>query len=162
MSAVLAPPEAGLLTLVPMRQDDIAAVIQIENDVYPFPWSWGNFYDSLKAGYSAWTCREGSQLVGYSVFMIAVDEAHLLNISVARAAQGRGLGARLLRHAMDCAYRAGARQMLLEVRPSNEPALRLYRHFGYEQIGLRKGYYPAGNGREDALVFQRTLEETQA
>lgn len=161
MSALLRPvPES--LEIVPMRREDIDAVVAVENTVYPFPWSWGNFYDSMQAGYSAWTCRAGGALAGYTVFMVAVDEAHLLNISVAQPYQGRGLGARLLRHAMDAAWRAGARSMLLEVRPSNLPALRLYRHFGFEQIGLRRGYYPAENGREDALVFHRVLGETCA
>lgn len=161
MSALLRPIPEGL-EIAPMRREDLDAVVAVENTVYPFPWSWGNFYDSMQAGYSAWTCRAGGALVGYTVFMIAVDEAHLLNISVAQPYQGCGLGARLLRHAMDVAWRAGASSMLLEVRPSNLPALRLYRHFGFEQIGLRRGYYPAEDGREDALVFRRALGETCA
>ena len=93
---------------------------------------------------------------------MAVDEAHLLNISVDKRRQGMGFGGRLLRHAMSVARTLGARSLLLEVRPSNERALELYRHFGFVRIGLRKGYYPAHEGREDAMVLVHTLSEVRA
>jgi len=89
--------------------------------------------------------------------MSVLDEAHLLNIGVAKRFQGQGYGARMLRHAMECARLGGAAKLFLEVRPSNEQAVSLYRHFGFRQIGLRKGYYPAIVGREDALIFDREL-----
>jgi len=148
--------------LLPMSPRDLDAVIAIEDVVYPFPWTRGNFADSMKAGYNCWICRSGVDLVGYSVTMLAVDEAHLLNISVAAERQGHGFGARLLLHAMHDAEASGAKSLLLEVRPSNEKALILYKHFGFVQIGLRKGYYPAANGREDALVFRCAFDEVVA
>lgn len=156
------PPLSDAIELLPMGLHDLAAVAAIEQEIHPFPWSQGNFADSLKAGYSCWICMQGVELVGYSVTMMVLDEAHLLNISVAKAHQGVGLGARLLRHAMLNAEAAGALSLLLEVRPSNEKALILYRHFGFSQIGVRKGYYPATTGREDALVFRRVFTEVLA
>lgn len=158
MSAVLAPQ----IEMLPMNGGDLDEIMEIENAVYPFPWSRGNFADALSAGYSAWVCRIGGELVGYAVIMMAVDEAHLLNISVAGKRQGMGFGARLLRHAMRVARRLGARSLLLEVRPSNAPALALYEHFGFVRIGLRKAYYPSFQGREDGLVLLRSLDEVTA
>ena len=150
------------LDFLAMSPRDLDEVVAIESSIYPFPWSRGNFADSMKARYSCWVCRLGVELIGYSVTMLAVDEAHLLNIGVAAARQGRGHGARLLRHAMHDAKMVGANTLLLEVRPSNEKAITLYRHFGFVQIGLRKGYYPAEGGREDALVFRCAFDEVLA
>jgi ribosomal-protein-alanine N-acetyltransferase len=158
MSAVLAPQ----IEMLPMNGSDLDEIMAIENAIYPFPWSRGNFSDALVAGYGAWVCRVGGEMVGYAVVMLAVDEAHLLNISVAGKRQGMGFGARLLRHAMASAQRLGARSLLLEVRPSNAAALDLYRHYGFVRIGLRKAYYPAHDGREDALVLSRQLGELKA
>ncbi len=150
------------IELLPMSSHDLEAVAMIEAAIHPFPWSQGNFADSLKAGYDCWVCRLDTAVVGYTVTMMVLDEAHLLNISVAKAHQGVGLGARLLRHAMHDAEAGGACSLLLEVRPSNDSALRLYRHFGFKQIGIRKNYYPAPNGREDALVFRCIFDEVLA
>ncbi|MFA7291564.1 MAG: ribosomal protein S18-alanine N-acetyltransferase [Rhodocyclaceae bacterium] len=158
MSAVL----ATHIEMLPMNVRDLDEIIAIEDTVYPFPWTRGNFSDSLAAGYSSWVCRVGGELVGYMVVMMAVDEAHLLNISVDQRRQGMGFGARLLRHAMRVAKTLGARTLLLEVRPSNTRALELYRHFGFVRIGVRKGYYPAAEGREDAMVLVHTLGEVCA
>lgn len=158
MNAVLEP----AVELLPMTERDLDEVLRIEYRVYSHPWSRANFADSIGSGYSCWVCRIGGELVGYFVLMLAVDEAHLLNISVAEKRQGLGFGARLLRQAMETARRGGASTILLEVRPSNEKALVLYRHFGFRQIGVRRGYYPAAGGREDALVLTHPLEETKA
>lgn len=142
----------------PMNARDLDTVADVERSIQAFPWSRGNFADSLHAGYSAWVVRIGGDLVGFSVVMRVLDEAHLLNIGIAKPYQGKGFGARLLRNAMQCASLAGARRLFLEVRPSNAGAVDLYRHFGFRQIGLRKGYYPAALGREDALVFEKDLQ----
>lgn len=155
MNAVLAP----RVEMSPMSAKDLDEVLAIEYRVCAFPWGRGNFTDSLASGYSCWVCRVGGELVGYFVLMLAVDDAHLLTISVAEKRQRLGFGARLLRQAMDLARDGGATSMLLEVRPSNESALAMYRHFGFQQIGVRRGYYPANPGREDALVLTRALAE---
>lgn len=158
MNAVLEP----CIEMMPMNACDLDEVLAIEFRVCPFPWGRGNFTDSLSSGYSCWVCRVGGELLGYFVVMLAVDEAHLLNICVAEKRQGMGFGARLLRHAMLVARQGGATTLLLEVRPSNDNALSLYRHFGFQQIGRRRDYYPAEKGREDALVLTRTLDEVRA
>ena len=152
----------SLLELLPMNGRDLDDVLRIEEDVYPYPWTRGNFADSLDVGYSCWVLRNGVELIGYFVVMLVVDEAHLLNISVARRHHGKGFGARLLRFAMEKAKRLGAQSLLLEVRPTNAAALVLYHHYGFAEIGRRKGYYPALGGREDAIVMRRTLEDTLA
>ena len=153
MSATLQLP----IELFPMNERDLDAVAALEAGVQAFPWSRGNFADSLAAGHGIWVCRIGGDLVGFAVFMVVLDEAHLLNIAVARRYQRQGHGARLLLHVMQQARLHGAGRLLLEVRPSNERAIELYRLFGFRQIGRRRSYYPAADGREDALVFDREL-----
>lgn len=152
MSALVLPVE-----FFPMNERDLDAVAALEATLQTFPWSRGNFADSLVAGYSVWVLRLGGDLIGFSVLMSVIDEAHLLTIGVCKRYQGQGYGARLLRHAMECARLGGASKLFLEVRPSNERAVELYRHFGFRQVGLRKGYYPAVIGREDALIFDKEL-----
>ena len=158
MNAVL----EARIEMIPMRLDDLDEVLNIECRVFSFPWGQGNYADSLSAGYSCWVCRVKGELVGYFVVMLIVDEAHLLTIGVAEKHQRMGFGARLLHHAMQVAHGHGAKTLLLEVRPSNENALAMYRNFGFQQIGVRRGYYPANEGREDALVLTHVLEEVSA
>jgi ribosomal-protein-alanine N-acetyltransferase len=142
----------------PMSEKDLDEVVAVEQEVYPFPWTRGNFSDALQAGYSAWVLRDASgHVVAYTVMMIALDEAHLLNLSVAREAQRTGLGWRTLDWMADVARGYGVRTMLLEVRPSNEAALLLYQRYGFDRIGVRRGYYPAVGGREDAVVMRISL-----
>ncbi len=156
MAAVL----TSRLDVAPMRDADVDAVAAAEQRSYAFPWTRGNFVDSLKAGHGMWVCRQGGVLVGHAVMMMAVDEAHLLNITIVPERQRQGLGGELLRHAMAVARGHGATRMLLEVRPSNAPAQALYRSFGFAPIGRRKGYYPGPadqGGREDAIVMAGDL-----
>lgn len=143
--------------MFPMNSRDLEAVVKLEAGVQAFPWSRGNFADSLAAGHGVWVCRIGGDLVGFAVIMIVVDEAHLLNIAVSKNYQGQGYGARLLQHAVAQAKLQGACRLLLEVRPSNQRALALYALWGFREIGLRRGYYPAESGREDALVFEKEI-----
>jgi ribosomal-protein-alanine N-acetyltransferase len=142
----------------PLIEIDLDDVVAAEKDVYPFPWTRGNFTDALQAGYSAWVLRDAAgKVAAYSVMMMALDEAHLLNLSVARHAQRTGLGWRTLDWMADVARGYGGRTMLLEVRPSNEAAIRLYQRYGFERIGVRRGYYPTHGGREDAIVMRIPL-----
>ena len=143
--------------LAAMGEADLAEVLAIESAVYSHPWTRGNFADSLRSGYACRTWRLGGELVGYFVLMAAVGEAHLLNLSVAAAQQRRGHGTALLGEAMRLARELGARHMFLEVRPSNRPGQALYERFGFRRVARRRGYYPAGAGREDALVLSRAL-----
>ena len=138
---------------------DIADVLAVEQDAYPFPWTRGNFLDSLDSGYEAWVLRdEDGRLLGYFFMMYAVEEVHLLNITVRPDVQGQGLGRKLLGKLMALARDAGMHAVLLEVRPSNHHALMVYHHLGFAQIGQRKNYYPAaGASREDAIVMRKML-----
>jgi ribosomal-protein-alanine N-acetyltransferase len=149
-------------TLRPMRGSDLEAVMAIERRAYPFPWTQGIFRDCLQAGYPCWVLLDGDVVLGYGVVSIAAGEAHVLNICVAPEAQGRGLGRRLLRALVRIARGQGAERVFLEVRPSNAQAIALYHDEGFNEIGRRPRYYPAENGREDAIVMAMELlpEET--
>ncbi|WP_288380415.1 ribosomal protein S18-alanine N-acetyltransferase [uncultured Massilia sp.] len=154
----VADPSAGL-RFAPMEAHDVDEVYALECSVFPHPWSRANFTESLASGYDAWTVRDaGGVLAGYYLLMYAVDEAHLLDVAVAAGRQRQGLG----RYLLDCigarAREQGMLSVLLEVRPSNERALAVYRRYGYQEIGRRKGYYPARAGqREDAIVMRFDL-----
>ena len=137
----------------PMRAADLDRVMEIEPALYSHPWTRGNFDDSLVAGYSCWVVECGSAVAGYGVLMLGVREAHLLNLSVAQDWQRRGFGRMLLEHFVRVARGSDAAQMFLEVRPSNVAARRLYVDFGFREITVRRGYYPLGRGREDAILM---------
>jgi ribosomal-protein-alanine N-acetyltransferase len=137
-----------------MTANDLDAVMAIENEIYPHPWTRVNFSDSLNAGYHCSAMTVAGELVGYSVLMIAAGEAHLLNLSIAAAWQGRGLGRDLLRFLLKMARDCDAIKMYLEVRPSNRAGRRLYKSAGFGEIATRRGYYPARDGREDAVIME--------
>lgn len=147
-----------VLSIEPMTEADVAWIVEAESNLHAFPWTRGNFVDSLDAGYACWTMRRNGAPVAYAVLLLVLDEAHLLNISVIEAAQRQGIASRFIAHLVDQARRCGATQMFLEVRPSNEAALGLYRIQAFQAVGRRKHYYPApGGGREDAIVMRRDL-----
>ena len=141
----------------PMSESDLDWVAEQEGSLHRFPWSRGNFADSLNAGHSCWMMFESDAPVAYAIMLAVLDEAHLLNISVTRAAQGRGLGSVLLGYLLSSARSYDLRHFFLEVRPSNLPALALYRRAGFAEIGRRKAYYPSPEGREDAIVMKLEL-----
>lgn len=150
MSAVTRP---GPVSLRALRESDLNAVMAIELRGYPFPWTRGIFIDCLRAGYPGLAMERDGLLVGYGVLSIAADEAHVLNICIDPLAQSRGLGRQLLRALVQQAADRGAQRVFLEVRPSNTPALALYHSEGFNEIGRRPRYYPAAQGREDAVVM---------
>ena len=141
----------------PMRIEDLDAVMVVERRAYPWPWSIGIFRDCLFAGYPAWVLVEGGAFIGHGVLSIAADEAHVLNVCVDPARQGRGYGRSLLRAMIDVARGRGACRVFLEVRPSNPVAVALYEDEGFNEIGRRPRYYPTDNGREDAIVMAMEL-----
>jgi ribosomal-protein-alanine N-acetyltransferase len=140
-----------------MSASDLDAVMEIERVNFPYPWSEGNFKDSMSSGYICLVMEQADQVVGYAVLMMVLDEAHLLNISVDKAYQGKGWGRYLLLHMMDVGRGKGGLNMFLEVRPSNHSALGLYESMGFNEMGIRPGYYPAHNGREDAVLMGMAL-----
>jgi ribosomal-protein-alanine N-acetyltransferase len=140
-----------------MRASDLAEVARLEKSLYEFPWSVGNFRDSVTAGYDCWVATHGEAVIGYAVLMVALDEAHLLNFAVSSDWQNQGIGRTFLAHVVQVAREAGAQIVYLEVRPSNHAARHLYRKMGFQQIAIRAEYYPAAAGREDALFLGLTL-----
>ena len=142
-----------LIRLRRMTADDLPSVLAIEEQNYNFPWSEGIFKDCFKAGYNCWVCEEMDRILGYSIVSIAVGEAHILNISVDPSEQGQGIGRKMLENLIEVARSKRAETVFLEVRPSNIGALALYQKLGFNEIGVRKDYYPAENGREDALML---------
>lgn len=153
MSAVL----KDIPRLDPMAERDLDEVMAVESAIYTHPWTRGNFVDSLRAGYECRVLRLGPELLGYFVLMVAAAEGHLLNLSIAAAYQRAGHGAWLLAHAAERARKLRARSLFLEVRPSNRGAQALYTRFGFRKVAVRRGYYPAHTGREDALVLALPL-----
>lgn len=143
-----------------MMAADLNVVVAIEDRIYSHPWTRGNFSDSLNAGYHCWIVECAGVVVGYSVVMIAADEAHLLNLSVAAEWQRRGLGVELLRFIIKLARDYAASKIYLEVRPSNTAARALYARAGFTEIAVRRGYYPSRADREDAVVMELALAKT--
>jgi ribosomal-protein-alanine N-acetyltransferase len=139
-----------------MTVSDLPEVLAIEQENYTFPWEEDIFRDCFKAGYSCWVCEEKDTVLAYALVSIAVGEAHILNISVASAEQGQGIGRKMLEHLIEEA-KGRAETVFLEVRPSNVAAIALYQDVGFNEIGVRKGYYPSENGREDAIMLALQL-----
>ena len=152
-------PEAqgGIAHLRPMREHDLAQVVAVEQRAYEYPWSLGIFADCLRVGYCCWTLAEGETVIGYCIMAVASDEAHVLNVCVDPDRQREGHGRRMLEHMIDIARGHHATILFLEVRPSNAAAIGLYAGFGFRQLAVRRNYYPARAGREDALVLALDL-----
>ena len=150
--------------LTPMTEADLDEVAAVEKLAYEFPWSRGNFQDSLRNGYYGVCLRHVTgTLIGYCVLMPVVDEMHLLNLCVAPAAQRAGAGLTLLREAVRITRTEKLEGVLLEVRPSNPRAVALYERFGFAAIGRRKNYYPARHRtREDAIVMRLSFSKEGA
>lgn len=136
-----------------MIDSDLDVVIDIETRTYEFPWTRGIFHDCLQVGYCCWVYEQQGEILAYGVMSAAAAEAHILTIVVAEDARRQGLGYKVLEHLLSIARQRHTQTVLLEVRPSNEAAIRLYLNTGFSEVGIRKGYYPDTNGREDALVM---------
>jgi ribosomal-protein-alanine N-acetyltransferase len=140
-----------------MTSNDLAAVVVNENNAFSHPWSMGVFSDCLLGDYDCWVVLENDQVIGHGILSVAAGECHLLNVCITPQQQGRGLGRLLVEHLLEQATRQDAARVYLEVRPSNQVARELYKSMGFDEIGRRKGYYPAETGREDAVVLTRAL-----
>ncbi len=140
-----------------MLVTDLDEVIVIEREVFLFPWTRGNFGDSISSGHHCYVLELGGHIFGYGVMTIGLDEAHLLTLSVTAGWQQEGWGEKLLQHFICLAKEHHARSVFLEVRKSNLGAARLYERIGFTRIASRSGYYPAMGGREDAIVMELTL-----
>lgn len=156
MSAVL---KQAPLDVRPMSESDLDAVLVIENAAYEFPWTLAIFRDCLRVGYCCWVLERDGSLAGYGVMAVGAGESHILNLCIQPDFQGLGLGAYLLNCLLDIARDHKADTAFLEVRPSNEAAKRLYSHAGFDEVGMRRNYYPAPFGREDAIIMARSLTD---
>ena len=155
MSAVLKQPAPRFR---PMQEADIPDVLAIESSAYDFPWSRVIFQDCLRVGYCCWVVERNLDVCGYGVMSVSVAESHILNLCIHPAQQRAGLGRTLLHHLLAIARKHKAESAYLEVRPSNIPARRLYTRLGFEEVGMRRNYYPARLGREDAIIMAKNLD----
>jgi len=142
----------------PMTIPDVAAVASVERASYQFPWSEGVFRDCVRVGYLCRVVEYRNEISGYGIMSFGAGEAHVLNICVRHELRGMSVGRRLMEYLLDRAREEYMQDVFLEVRPSNTVAIRLYESMGFQRIGLRKGYYQAVGGREDALVYKLPLE----
>ena len=155
MSAVL---KQQKLTYRRMQKDDLPRVIAIEICAYPYPWTLGIFNDCLRVGYSCFVAEsDNNTVVGYGVISTAAGECHILNLCIDVELQGCGYGRELLNYLMNAAGDKNVSDVFLEVRPSNKHAVHLYESIGFAEVGLRKDYYPADKGREDAVIFAKNI-----
>ena len=144
-----------------MTHDDLDTVLEIESAAYDFPWNRQIFSDCLMAGYLASVLESDEGLVGYSILSTAAAEAHILNLCVDPDWQRQGLGRQMLEHLLDYARSIGVERIFLEVRPSNDAAICLYEAAGFARLGIRKSYYRAEAGREDALVLVLEMDSAE-
>jgi [ribosomal protein S18]-alanine N-acetyltransferase len=143
----------------PMMEMDLTEVAAIEQKSYAFPWSENIFRDCLRVGYTCRALDLAGQIIGYGVMSMGAGEAHILNLCVREEFRIVGFGRRLLEHMLERAAASGVGEAFLEVRPTNLAAIRLYQRLGFEQIGIRRGYYQAPDGREDAIVLKLDLRQ---
>lgn len=142
-----------------MTASDIEAVLHIEQQVHAHPWTLGNFSDALASAYVCKVVESDGQPIGYAVMMQGVDDAELLDIGIAAAHQRKGFARAVVETILALARELGKQRVVLEVRASNAAAIGLYRATGFVEIGLRRAYYPADNGREDALLMGINLHD---
>lgn len=152
---------AGVMRVRAMTMADIAQVIEIEHEAYPFPWSEGIFRDCVRVGYLCRVIEFRGQISGYGIMSFGADEAHLLNICMHPDLREQGVGRKLLTYLLDYARKASMLAVFLEVRPSNPIAIHLYESMGFVRVGMRKGYYQGTPQREDAWVYKLELAALQ-
>ncbi|ORU92117.1 MAG: ribosomal-protein-alanine N-acetyltransferase RimI [Cycloclasticus sp. symbiont of Poecilosclerida sp. N] len=141
------------LYMRPLKKRDVDAVLAIERQGYNYPWGKDIFADCLRVGYSNWAFIKDGRLIGYAILSIAAGEAHILNICIDPWCKGQGLGTHFLNEIIQTARSKKVGSIFLEVRASNTAAIALYNKSDFKQLGQRKNYYPAADGREDAIVF---------
>ncbi len=148
---------SALVEIRTMNYSDLSQVVIVEKKAYPHPWTLGIFRDCLRVGHHAWVMMLDRKIVGYAVVMLSPGEAHILNICIDPDYQAKGLGRHLLRYLIKSTNQTDIDMVLLEVRRSNTNAQRLYLSEGFHELGVRKAYYPAQDGREDAIILARYL-----
>ena len=150
---------SALVEVRTMTYSDLKQVVLVEKKAYPHPWTAGIFRDCLRVGHNAWVMTLDSAVIGYAIVMLSPGEAHILNICIDPQYQSKGLGRYLLRYLIKRTRRTDTDMVLLEVRRSNKNAQYLYQSEGFHELGVRKAYYPAENGREDAIILAKYLSK---
>lgn len=150
--------ELGPITNRRMTEDDLIEVAAVEAESYAFPWNVGIFRECIRSGYCCRVLDRGDEIVGYAIMAMGAGEAHVLNVCVRADVRGQQAGRRVMQWLLDEALALGNAWIFLEVRPSNRPAVLLYRALGFTEVGIRRGYYQAVGGREDALVHRLDLD----
>ncbi|MFC1601996.1 ribosomal protein S18-alanine N-acetyltransferase [Pseudomonadota bacterium] len=145
------------LHLRPMQNDDVEEVMAVERLAYEFPWTIGNMRDCLKSSYCCWVYLQDERIIGYAVMSVAAGEANILNLCIHPDMQGRGLGRKLMEQMLMLAHQQQADTVFLELRVSNRVASGLYDAVGFNEMGVRRNYYPAKKGREDAILMAKVL-----
>jgi len=140
-----------------MTAEDLGKVIDVEIAAYEHPWTLGIFRDCLRVGYSCWVYEDNAVVVGYGIVMFSGAESHVLNLCVHPEHQRRGIGRLMLNHLTQTSRESGADTILLEVRQSNIVAMQLYLSADFHELGVRSGYYPDHDGREDAIILAKSL-----
>ncbi len=140
-----------------MSEDDLEEIMVIERATYPFPWTFGIFHDCMHVGYSCWVYEADDGIEAYAVMSIGAEEAHILTLVVRESSRNQGLGRIMLQFLKNTAKQYKADTLLLEVRPSNHIAIKLYSSFGFNDLAIRPNYYPAESGREDALIMAMNI-----
>jgi [ribosomal protein S18]-alanine N-acetyltransferase len=153
---------ASDVVIRPMTEADVPGVVALERASYQFPWSEGIFRDCLRVGYVCRVVTSAGRLIGYGVMSVGAGEAHILNLCIDAAFRCQGVGRRMLDYLLDRGAASGMSEAFLEVRPSNTAAIRLYLSVGFDQVGMRRGYYQAVGGREDAAVLKLGLRARRA
>lgn len=143
----------------PMSPADVEEVMHLETSVYQFPWTERIFSDCIRVGYDCWLALQADIIVAHAVVSIAAGEGHILNLAVTGEYQGKGIGKQFIQFLLGIAASKQAEIMMLEVRPSNVRAINCYNSAGFNEIGCRKDYYPAPNGKEDALLFAKQISQ---
>jgi len=152
MSAVLDNPR---IEYRPMQVADLPRVLEIEHGGYDYPWTEGIFKDCLRVGYCCWLLIEDENIMGYAIMSIGAGEAHILNICIDKTVQRKNYATILMEHMLSISIKRNSESCLLEVRPSNLAALALYDKLGFTEVGVRKNYYPANQGKEDAIILAK-------
>ena len=142
----------------PMNKNDIYYVHGIESLTNETPWSENNFYDALRFSKADVVTIDG-KVNGYVIYQYVMDEIHLLNISVAPQFIGKSIGYQLLKRVVDQSKYTFKKRIFLEVRESNQRAIKFYRRNGFQEAGVRKNYYKLNFGREDGLIMQKNLSK---
>jgi [ribosomal protein S18]-alanine N-acetyltransferase len=157
VSSVKREAEFARVDIRPMHELDIPVIAAVEKSAYQFPWSEGIFRDCLRVGYICRVIDVAGDLGGYGIMSVGAGEAHILNVCIREEYRSRGFARKVMVYLLERARSSGMSEAFLEVRPSNVAAARLYHSLGFEQVGIRRGYYQAVGGREDAMVLRHLL-----